>query len=375
MATRAFDMRILLINYEYPPVGGGAANATWEIARAMVNLGHEPVVLTARYKHRQADTANPGIKIIHVPAIRRRKDRCSIFEMTTFVLSAMLRIRSILRREKIEGMIAFFSIPCGPIAWWGWRGTRTPYVVALRGGDVPGTEPKLNFLHRMLQPVRRTVFRSAQSIVANSSALRDKAQRADPFSVRIITNGVDTNYWRPAAHSANRSIFRFLVVGRLHQQKNLCWLLEKFGRLAESTNLPPWEVHVVGDGEQQLELRRLAERAGIRNQAHWHGWLDRNALRSVYQQSHLLVSAAHYEGTANTMLEAMACGLPILCAESALAHELSTLPGVNSFEPNSAATFLREAKKYLLSPDKPLPRPPLLSWQQTAQQFCQLFNQ
>ena len=43
--------------------------------------------------------------------------------MATFAVSASLRVRRILRRECIDGMIAFFSIPWGPIAWWGARGT------------------------------------------------------------------------------------------------------------------------------------------------------------------------------------------------------------------------------------------------------------
>lgn len=110
-------MNLLLINYEFPPVGGGAANATWELARALVQRGHHPIVLTARFRDRNPAATPEGVTLIEVSARRRRREACTPFEMATFAVSASLRVRRILRRERIDGMIAFFSIPCGPIAW------------------------------------------------------------------------------------------------------------------------------------------------------------------------------------------------------------------------------------------------------------------
>ncbi len=320
-------MRILLINYEYPPVGGGASNATWEIARAMVQLGHEPVVLTARYKHREPDTANPGIKVIEVPAIRRRKDRCSILEMATFVFSATLRIRSLLRREKIEGMIAFFSMPCGPIAWWGWRATKIPYIVSLRGGDVPGNEPRLVGVHRVVQATRRAVLRNAVAIVANSDALARASRSADPYPVRIVPNGVDTTFWVPPENRPTPTPFRLLFVGRFQEQKNLPALLKSVSTLTAMPGLLGWELRLVGDGPQRPQLTALAGKLGIASRCVWLNWLSKASLRSEYQTAHLLVSAATYEGMPNTVLEAVACGLPALLSDIAEHRALGGILG------------------------------------------------
>ena len=310
-------MRLLLINYEYPPVGGGAANATWEIARALVQLGHEPVVLTARYSGRLPDAANPGIKVIEVPAVRRFTDRCTTWEMATFVASATVRVRRLLRQGRIEGMIAFFSIPCGPVAWWGWRGTKIPYVVSLRGGDVPGNEPSLARTHRLLRPLRHAVLRHSRAIVANSDGLKAAAEAADPFPVQVIPNGVDTEFWSPAPSPPPPTPFRFLFVGRLQPQKNVGWLLDCFAELTEDATLPPWELHVVGDGPLSGELKTQATRLGLAPRVHWHGWLAKADLRTVYRSAHVLLNPSSYEGMPNTVLEAMSCGLPVIASNVA----------------------------------------------------------
>lgn len=311
-------MRILLVNYEYPPVGGGAANATREMARAFVALGHTPFVLTAKFRDRQRDAANPEIELIEVPARRRRIDRCSIVEMTSFAISASWRIRRVLRRERIDAMIAFFSIPCGPIAWWGWRATKVPYVVSLRGGDVPGNEPGISFFHSILQPLRRAVFRRAKAIVANSAGLKAASQSADPFAVSLIPNGVDAARWRPAERSvAPRAQFRLIFVGRFQTQKNLTWLLSHLAPFNHSEIGLGWTLDLVGDGPLRQDLMAQAERLGIAKRLQWHGWVEQKKLLTLYQESDLLVSAARYEGMPNVVLEAQACGLPALLSEVA----------------------------------------------------------
>lgn len=304
-------MNLLLINYEFPPVGGGAANATWELARALVQLGHRPIVLTARFRDRNPDGTPAGVTLIEVPALRRRREACTPFEMATFAASASLRVRRILRRERIDGMIAFFSIPCGPIVWWGARGTGVPYVISLRGGDVPGTEPSLDRIHSVLAPARRRVLKDAHAVIANSQALQERAVAADALPVGVIPNGVDSSYFVPPAVKPPPLPFRWLFVGRLQAQKNLGWLVT---RLAALTDLS-WELHIVGDGPLRNEWQQLAQTLGVAPRLKWHGWLPREQVRPFYQNSHALVQPSLYEGMANTVLEAMACGLAIVASD------------------------------------------------------------
>jgi glycosyltransferase involved in cell wall biosynthesis len=321
----------------------GAANATWELARALVQLGHHPIVLTARFRDRNPAATPAGVTLIEVPALRRRREACTPFEMATFAVSASLRVRRILRRERIDGMIAFFSIPCGPIAWWGARGTGVPYIVSLRGGDVPGTEPGLDPIHRLLGPARRRVLKASRTVIANSEALQQRAIAADALPVGVIPNGVDSSYFVPPAGKPPPQPFRWLFVGRLQAQKNLGWLLTRLAALKDQ----PWELHVVGDGPLREEWQRLAETLDIAGRVQWHGWLPREHVRSFYQNSHALAQPSLYEGMANTVLEAMACGLGIVASDAPANRALVEASGSGTClplaNPGAAEAILRAA--------------------------------
>src|SRR5271157_117200 len=64
-------MKILLINSEYPPVGGGAGNASANIARLLVRRGHEVTTLTSRWDGLPVEETLDGVRIIRVSALRR----------------------------------------------------------------------------------------------------------------------------------------------------------------------------------------------------------------------------------------------------------------------------------------------------------------
>jgi glycosyltransferase involved in cell wall biosynthesis len=322
-------MRLLLINYEYPPVGGGAATAVYELARVLAGLGHRPAVLTARYHSRRPEHLPAGVKLFEVPARRKRADHCTLAEMASFVGGALPRVRGIVRREQIEGMIAFFSMPCGPIAWWGWRATGVPYVISLRGGDVPGNEPSLALAHCLLRFLRHAVFRRARAIVANSEGLRLQAEAADPFSVRVIPNGVDSDFWCPPEQRPTLPPIRFLFAGRLQPQKNLPRLFAEAAALA-AQGLPPFELHIVGDGPERAGLAQMAAELHLADRVTWHGWLNRAHLRDLYRSCHCLVNPSDYEGMPNVVLEAMACGLPVV-ASNVPGNNTLVIPGKTGF--------------------------------------------
>jgi len=372
-------MRILLINYEYPPVGGGAANATWEIARAMVKLAHEPVVLTAHYRNRKRDHDNPQIKIIQVPAARRRVDRCSIFEMTTFVLSAAWHIRKVLRDERIEAQIAFFSIPCGPIAWWGWRRLRTPYIVSLRGGEVPGMEPSLKGLHLILRPIRRRLMESACSIVANSDSLKAAAQEADPCEIVVIPNGVDAEFWKPGLPVTKRET-TFLFVGRLQPQKNLNAFVDALGCLLKSSRIDNIRVEIVGDGPERVPIEKRLAEEGLSPYVRIYGWLGKRALLEKYQHSDCLVNISSYEGHPNVVLEASASGIPAILSNHGI-HQQICVSSELLVEPQKtqelAALLYRIAtQRSWLAELKGRARKIALeySWMAAAEKYCEILT-
>ena len=324
-------MRVLLINYEYPPVGGGAANATAHIARALAVLGHAPIVLTGAHGSAPGRNRVDGVDIIRVSARRARPDRSGLFEMATYVAAAACAMPRVLRTERPGAAIVFFSMPCGPLGLLAHMWAHIPYIISLRGGDVPGTEASLNWAYTLLTPLRRLVLRKAVSVVANSLGLKKLSQAADPVEVEVIPNGVDTDFFRPLEprDAPNKKVFTFLFVGRFQAQKNLLFLLDALAILRRDA-VSPFQVAIVGDGPMGSELRRKCTALRLNEIVTWFGWCSKNQLLAHYQTADCFVNPSLYEGMPNTVLEAMACALPVV-ASDVPGNDAVVLPGQTGF--------------------------------------------
>jgi len=104
-------MRLLLINYEFPPLGGGAGNATQNIARELAHAEHSVLVLTTWFHGCAEDEMVDGYRLIRLRAKRSRADRSNIFEMFHFAWRAIIDGRDVVKEFKPDATISFFAIP------------------------------------------------------------------------------------------------------------------------------------------------------------------------------------------------------------------------------------------------------------------------
>ncbi len=315
-------MHILLLNSEYPPIGGGAGNASENIARCLVGLGQRVTVLTSQYRGLPRTETRAGVQIIRAPAIRRRLDRSKAYEQISFILGGGLRSLPLVMHARPDVTLAFFGMPSGAIALplkWLFH---LPYVVSLRGGDVPGFRPyDFGFYHNFASPLLRQIWRQAGAVVANSSGLRSLAQPFDRrIPIQIISNGVDTDIFSAPERAWDPP--RLLFVGRVVYQKGLDLLIHALGNLQHL----PWELTIVGDGPQRAMLEKLAAGLEIGERVRFAGWLKGPELVAEYHRANLFTYASRHEGMPNALLEAMACGLPAVASDIAGNEEL-VIPG------------------------------------------------
>lgn len=308
-------MRLLLVNYEYPPVGAGAATATQAIARKLVTLGHEVTVLTGSYRDLPREANEAGITVRRILCLRRNADRSNVLEMLSFTLSSLFALSAVRDRYRPEGLIAFFSLPSGPVGAAANFFFHLPYVVSLRGGDVPGLSPEVSWIHKLLRPLRRLILKNAVAVVANSDGLRKVSEAIDPVPVQVIPNGVDVDFFRasPESWASARERFRILFVGRFQAQKNLKFLLDQLAMLRDQRP-GKFEIHLVGDGPLRSELKTQAENLRLADDIVWHGWLQREELSKICRACHCFVNPSLYEGMPNAVLEAMASAKPVVAS-------------------------------------------------------------
>lgn len=326
-------MRILLINYEFPPIGGGAANATFNIGKCLSLQGHDVLVLTSAYQNLKGWCQEGGMAVFRCPAIRKKLGQSNMVEMVSYVFSALFQLPKLIKNHRIEGMVVFFSFPCGPIGLLGNLLYNTPYIVSLRGGDVPGNEARLLLLHNILKPLRRMVLKHSSAVIANSDGLKKLSLIADPYQVHVVPNGIDTDFFKPGGKKSNS--IRFLFVGRYQSQKNLFFLLNRMNEIFKK-NILQFELHLVGAGPQESSLKFYANKLDIHDCIYWHGWCSHERLRLYYQRAYCLINPSQCEGMPNVILEAMACGIPIIA---------SNVPGNRDIIRHGETGFLFDLEK------------------------------
>jgi len=319
-------MRLLLINSEYPPIGGGASNATAHIAQHFANMGHETLVVTSRFDDLPHEEHVGNLTIYRIPSLRRKQDRSNVWEQLIFLFTASFWISSLVLRTRPHATLAFFGAPSGMIAYLLKRVFSIPYVVSLRGGDVPGFRPyDFRKYHKILAPVLQVVWRNAAAVVANSKGLRDLASAFDShFDIPIIPNGVDLALYSSPERDWAAPVI--LSVGRLVYQKGFDLGIRALARLKHLD----WQWYIAGDGPEMNALKSLAREQGISDRVTFLGWQSREELIQCYRQSNLFLFPSRHEGMPNAVLEAMASGLPVIASrisgnEELVVHEKTGL--------------------------------------------------
>jgi glycosyltransferase involved in cell wall biosynthesis len=325
-STLRLGVRFLFINYEYPPIGGGSATACQQIARVFAKHGHRVVILTAGIGSLLGTVEEDGVTVIRVRALRKSAHQSGILEMLSYILAASRQAIGLVKEYKVDSTLAFFSVPGGIVARWIHLRTGTPYVVSLRGGDVPGTEPHLAIFYRVLQPLRRDILKHAQAVCAPSQGLKAISEKIDPFPVQVVPNGIDTDLFRPDPERRSK-VPILLSVGRLHTQKNVGYLLNLVAAIKSKTEV---RAQIIGDGPERSGLQATATALGITDSVQFSGWFSREEVRRAYQAATFLVHASSYEGMSNVILEALASGLPTVASQIPENTELIQ-DGVNGF--------------------------------------------
>ena len=205
----------------------------------------------------------------------------------------------------------------------------------------------------------------ADYVLVNSRAVaREIAARGLPIkSLRVIPNGVDLDRFVPSGSSSTDQYILF--VGRLVVQKGVDVALQAFSVLLR--RCPHVRLIVVGDGSLALYFQRVARYLGLSSQVSFVGWKTGQSLVRLYQGAEVVVMPSFYEPFGIVVLEAMACGRPVVATRTGGLAEVVE-DGVNGFlvppgdylrlaqriaalllDPNRAATFGEAARQRALA--------------------------
>ena len=304
-------MKVLFVNYEFPPVGGGAARASLATARELVAIGHQVDFLTIDTTDADADAPAEidGVRVHAVRAYRRGHHDVSMAGSLSFLLQAARLLPRLAREESYDVAHYYFGLPTGLLTFVPGLHRSRPYIVSLRGSDVPGYDPKLAMYHRVLRPVTGRILRNAYRVVANSEALRGLALAAFPQErIDVIHNGVAGLPAAVPLPVENGKSLRLLTVSRLIMRKGLDDLIRALAKLGR----PEVLLDIAGDGPARSQLAQLASDLGVTGQVRFLGYTGHADLAGLYRQADLFVLSTRSESCSMALLEAMAAGLPVI---------------------------------------------------------------
>ncbi len=308
-------MNILIVNYEFPPIGGGGSKASFELSRRLVAAGHAVTVLTGRSGGMKKTEVLDGVTIRRVFSWRKSIHDCGLRGALTFLVAALPALRRLLASERFDIIHYFFGLPSGVLSLYS-HGVRTvPYVISLRGSDVPGYDRDsltLRVLHRALRPLTRHLWRNAAAVTAVSAGLRRLAAIACPTveDIRVIHNGVDALATASRRLQRDPDLIRINCVARLIPRKGIDSLIRALAVLGR----PDVVLHVIGTGPSLDALRALALELGIARQVVFHGYCDPDTVSQLNENADIFALPTHSEAFANVLLEAMAASLPIVAS-------------------------------------------------------------
>ena len=311
-------MRVLLLNHEYPPIGGGGGNAARHLATCLVEQGHAVTVLTSSFRDLPSHEVQSGVEVVRVPALRTRDAESSVSSILAYTISATLAAHRLPRPDIVH---AFFGVPGGAIAFALRQTKALPYLVSFRGKDVHGGRSRdLGGITGILKAVSMPVWRAADALVANSEGLREVASLVDSgVEVEVIPNGVDTVRFSPSDTHGEGPV-RLLYVGRLEPYKGLNCLLDALIRVRGTEK--NFLLKIVGDGSLRSQLTAEAERAGLSDVITFLGWVSPDRIPGIYRDADVFVLPSLVEGMPNGVLESMASGLPAIASSVPGTEEL-----------------------------------------------------
>lgn len=373
-------MKILMLNYEFPPIGGGA--------------GHAHRCLLDEYSHNkdiQIDVLTSGpqrglvveefsqnIRIYKVGIRKKNLHYWTRPEVIEWLWKARRLHSKLLRENSYQLSHAFFAFPTGWLCYQ--TAGKLPYILSLRGSDVPGYNVRLGLDYKLLVGLFRRIWSGASLIVANSQGLCQLARRFMPdVDIAVIPNGVDTRRYHPAPQKETGEPIHLLSVGRLIARKRIDWLIDAVG-LAVCKGLDV-RLRIVGEGNLLSELRKKAADTNLSDRIVFMGLIPRQQMPEVYRANDIFVMASQHEGMSNAMLEAIASGLPVITTPCEGVQELIGDNGIRVEYPDlegfaaAVNAITTDKDKYAAMSKASRQIAEKFSWSAVADQYIQLYKQ
>ncbi len=232
-------------------------------------------------------------------------------QFPVFLLSELLFINKIMKKEKFDAVHAHWIVPHGFLSVFLKNRCKVPLIVSAHGSDV------FPLQNRMFRVIQRKVLKACNVCTANSNATKDEIVRRFPEfegKIKVIPMGVDTNFFRPKSIKNKFKEYKgkriILSAGRLSEQKGIQFLIKALPSVLQQTRNA--KLLIIGEGAYKEELEKLAEEMHLKNEVEFIGAVPKEKLVDYYNLADIVVMPSlagrtGTEGLGLVLLEAMSC--------------------------------------------------------------------
>ncbi len=342
---------------------------------APVNAGRRPAALLEPGRREDGN----GVAVLHprfavLPGVAKGWDAALLHHET------WPQIRGAVRARTFDVVDAHYAYPDGAAAARVARRLGRPLVVTVRGSD-------LEVLARdsARRPAIERTLRRAGAVVAVSDSLRRRALDlgVPEERIHVVGNGIDLARFQVGDRGAARRALGLapdervvLSVGRLDPIKGLDLLVEAAAHLP--AHGAPVRIHLVGEGPMRAPLERAVRERGLDGRVLLHGERSPDALASWYAASDVVTLLSTSEGCPNVVIEALACGRPVVATRVGgvpeLVREGETGLLVDRRDPALVAARLAEALGRAWDPDAIAGHVRERSWDRVAERLLDVYR-
>lgn len=300
-----------MIAPQYHPIVGGYERAAERLSGGLVARGCEVTVVTDRRNPAwPAGEFRDGVEVRRLWCVWRPR---------VHLLTALSSLAAFLLGEgrRFQVWHAHDFSPHARLAIFIGRIVRRPVVLKLTTSGRQGVLARTSAAGASARLAGALLRRVTAVVALTEETSQEAVQAGVPAArVHILGNGVDADTYRPQTPEERSALKAalgfagrraFIAVGRLIGDKNIDGLLEAWGS-ARSAIEPDWLLIVVGEGEQRASLARKASTLGLSDSVRFVG--EQKDVHLWLGASDVYVTSSNREGLSNTLLEAMASGLP-----------------------------------------------------------------
>jgi phosphatidyl-myo-inositol dimannoside synthase len=377
-------MRILMLDNEFPPLGGGMGTVNRALLERYASNRELEIdlITSALGSKRESEQFADHITIIKVPVWNRNIHHSTSRELLTYAVQALSQSIKHHHARPYDLCFAWSTVPAGAVALALYRLVTLPYAVWVSGPDIPGFERRYRVVYPLLSPIIRRVWRKASCVVAKCAGEIEMIHALDnTVNVRFIPNGVDLAVFQPGPAIPHDGPLHVICVARLIDRKGQNHLIEAVKRLTDSG--VDMILSLIGTGDSQADYEDHARRLGIPDRIRFVGYVPREEINAYYNSAHVFALPSYNEGMSLAALEAMAAGLPLVVTRTGGTAELVE-EGVNGYSFNwgdidALTNYLR-----MFAQDRALARrmgaasrdrARTYSWNVIAAQFLALFDE